>query len=358
MRGLVRGYIEVGRNDPCPCGSGKKFKKCCLSSYEESLEVNFLKFSLYYKITYYSFTNYKEAFKDILGKFERKDLASVETFDDLIRSKTDWEEVLDWFIFNEYVAKGKTPLQLFLEDGDASEKEKNLLKRFDGTYWSVYEVNDVVNKLGKARLTDLISGKEYVVFDENIMHLSGGKIAFGRIVPYNNFYFLGYVFTPWLISKPEGLEDLLNQFIESLRNEGSSIEYTLRMYGYRLYLFINSISQPREEEPRIKISEYEIRDYDKVTGILQLSPFFVKRHDTSQGKVFVCVRNPRSDILLNTSQIILPSEEETEEDLELGVVRIYENTLDVLALDSNRLEVVRSLVEELMGNSIVPKESG
>ncbi|MCV5497880.1 SEC-C metal-binding domain-containing protein, partial [Escherichia coli] len=19
-----------GRNDPCPCGSGKKFKKCCL----------------------------------------------------------------------------------------------------------------------------------------------------------------------------------------------------------------------------------------------------------------------------------------------------------------------------------------
>jgi uncharacterized protein len=23
-------YRNVGRNDPCPCGSGKKFKKCCL----------------------------------------------------------------------------------------------------------------------------------------------------------------------------------------------------------------------------------------------------------------------------------------------------------------------------------------
>jgi uncharacterized protein YecA (UPF0149 family) len=22
---------NVGRNDPCPCGSGKKFKKCCLN---------------------------------------------------------------------------------------------------------------------------------------------------------------------------------------------------------------------------------------------------------------------------------------------------------------------------------------
>jgi uncharacterized protein len=25
-------YKSVGRNDPCPCGSGKKFKKCCLST--------------------------------------------------------------------------------------------------------------------------------------------------------------------------------------------------------------------------------------------------------------------------------------------------------------------------------------
>lgn len=22
---------KVGRNDPCPCGSGKKYKQCCLS---------------------------------------------------------------------------------------------------------------------------------------------------------------------------------------------------------------------------------------------------------------------------------------------------------------------------------------
>jgi SEC-C motif-containing protein len=21
--------VKAGRNDPCPCGSGKKYKKCC-----------------------------------------------------------------------------------------------------------------------------------------------------------------------------------------------------------------------------------------------------------------------------------------------------------------------------------------
>ena len=28
-RELRREKLEIGRNDPCPCGSGKKFKKCC-----------------------------------------------------------------------------------------------------------------------------------------------------------------------------------------------------------------------------------------------------------------------------------------------------------------------------------------
>jgi hypothetical protein len=28
---LLRSERQVGRNDPCPCGSGKKFKKCCMS---------------------------------------------------------------------------------------------------------------------------------------------------------------------------------------------------------------------------------------------------------------------------------------------------------------------------------------
>lgn len=27
----VREYKKIGRNDPCPCGSGKKFKNCCMN---------------------------------------------------------------------------------------------------------------------------------------------------------------------------------------------------------------------------------------------------------------------------------------------------------------------------------------
>ncbi|MDX1503354.1 MAG: SEC-C metal-binding domain-containing protein [Thermoanaerobaculia bacterium] len=26
---MTRSAAKVGRNEPCPCGSGKKYKKCC-----------------------------------------------------------------------------------------------------------------------------------------------------------------------------------------------------------------------------------------------------------------------------------------------------------------------------------------
>jgi hypothetical protein len=28
--------MKIGRNDPCPCGSGRKFKKCCAPSTAEA----------------------------------------------------------------------------------------------------------------------------------------------------------------------------------------------------------------------------------------------------------------------------------------------------------------------------------
>jgi preprotein translocase subunit SecA len=29
VKPIVKDGPRVGRNDPCPCGSGKKYKKCC-----------------------------------------------------------------------------------------------------------------------------------------------------------------------------------------------------------------------------------------------------------------------------------------------------------------------------------------
>ncbi|MCA0270125.1 MAG: SEC-C domain-containing protein [Bacteroidetes bacterium] len=32
MRGTKELAEKLGRNDPCPCGSGRRFKRCCLEA--------------------------------------------------------------------------------------------------------------------------------------------------------------------------------------------------------------------------------------------------------------------------------------------------------------------------------------
>lgn len=43
-RTKVREYNKIGRNDLCPCGSGKKYKNCCLNTgkYENLHELTAL----------------------------------------------------------------------------------------------------------------------------------------------------------------------------------------------------------------------------------------------------------------------------------------------------------------------------
>jgi SEC-C motif len=34
-------FRNIGRNDPCPCGSGKKFKKCCLNGVSDGFSADY-----------------------------------------------------------------------------------------------------------------------------------------------------------------------------------------------------------------------------------------------------------------------------------------------------------------------------
>lgn len=39
---MTKKYKKIGRNDPCPCGSGKKFKKCCIDKINDKDDEAFL----------------------------------------------------------------------------------------------------------------------------------------------------------------------------------------------------------------------------------------------------------------------------------------------------------------------------
>jgi hypothetical protein len=41
--------MNIGRNDPCPCGSGLKYKKCCLLKLEDMKRVEELEWQEWFK---------------------------------------------------------------------------------------------------------------------------------------------------------------------------------------------------------------------------------------------------------------------------------------------------------------------
>jgi len=36
----VKKVVKIGRNDPCPCGSGLKWKKCTCEQYHKDIQAN------------------------------------------------------------------------------------------------------------------------------------------------------------------------------------------------------------------------------------------------------------------------------------------------------------------------------
>ncbi|WHT49335.1 SEC-C metal-binding domain-containing protein [Sporosarcina thermotolerans] len=75
----------IGRNDPCPCGSGKKYKKCCQSKKAVSVE-----------------TVQKEELERVLQSFyeeypERKDIP------DYLKLANEWKSSLEKYLPEEMI---------------------------------------------------------------------------------------------------------------------------------------------------------------------------------------------------------------------------------------------------------------
>ncbi len=70
--------MKIGRNDPCPCGSGLKYKKCCLKKQQNSRAFKNLK-EVYYK-------RYKIRLK------EKKDIEGIKKAGELVINTLDMVE--------------------------------------------------------------------------------------------------------------------------------------------------------------------------------------------------------------------------------------------------------------------------
>jgi len=97
---------KAGRNDPCPCGSGRKYKKCCFNQDEKSFDSLKIQYAQQYKI------RFKQA-ADVEGirQAGRLALAMLDLVEERIRPGITTDDINTWI--HEYtIARHATPAPL------------------------------------------------------------------------------------------------------------------------------------------------------------------------------------------------------------------------------------------------------
>lgn len=190
----------VGRNDPCPCGSGKKYKKCCLNETKvvSTEEFHYQRLSEAYNRGFDKMAAYSARLLDP----EAMDWAMAEYWMAVGRKVVPEDEDIHrqmplftpWMIFNWPIKpigsskkieglKGKTIAEIYMKDHgpQMDSLERRLAEASNRVPYRFFEVLRV-DPGKRAHLRDVLTGAEHTVQERSgSQYMHTGDILFGRV---------------------------------------------------------------------------------------------------------------------------------------------------------------------------------
>lgn len=161
---LVQSGPKVGRNDPCPCGSGKKFKKCCVDKRAEgpSPATPPTQATVPGRARLHDRIN---AMATRLGDFAMARFGQRWIVNDFLSPEYATSLLNDYMMITREI-DGKSILEHFATGPNTtlSAAESALLEAHRLSWFSIWEVLAVAPEAGLT-LRDLLSGEERVVHD-------------------------------------------------------------------------------------------------------------------------------------------------------------------------------------------------
>lgn len=245
---------SVGRNEPCPCGSGKKYKKCCANTtktldaivYQEILAIQA-------DIVRFAYTNYAEELKRV--KEERlthlkADSETIEAFDFYL---TVWalccSPIKEGTILEAYINKQKHVIQ--------RPKLQAMLETWKGIAPSIYRTVSISGDIVTARnifTEELFQIK--LLTDEHMPEEEG--LIIGTLAPFENkqyIFFTAYLDFPKQ-DAGELTEELKKQFAK--QKEIDPEEYIKTNFQEILYFVLvapHAESAIMEDDPQKLVAD-------------------------------------------------------------------------------------------------------
>jgi len=192
---------QVGRNDPCPCGSGKKYKKCCgknnVVNIDRLLEREIL--AQQDKIIDFALINYGQEITEIISVYlEEMDIP--EEVEELFTFLMD-----RWIIFDVPIDSENKIIDVYIKESLKSIKRPKLKEIILSWNRGRPIIGELISKKGEFfLLADIISDQTFKVkvLDDSPHQPETGTIIIGIIVPIGSDEF---TFFTTFIDVPEEL---------------------------------------------------------------------------------------------------------------------------------------------------------
>lgn len=350
---------KVGRNDPCPCGSGKKYKRCCLPDDEE---IGFLRSAadnVLRKLGYFAFSQrFLEDFEIAFYIFWAEEYEPDE-FPHL--SQSEQVHFTEWYFLDYFLDDGRKIAEIFLQElGDElSSLEREALEERLSSSPALYEVLEVEPCKG-LRLKDIFSGEEYDVKERRgSRSLYKWDLVFTRVVPMGkNFVICGGLhYFP--VRLKERVVNFAKKELNRLRrkNKEAAWEDLYRERGY----FFNHLWMAMARAPQFPIivtpegqqfilakSIYLVHDHEEVRKKLTQIPGI----ELSQDEF---VENGQAGISFNWSVPIKKEEgylRVGENFRIMGFIELRSSRLKLECNSKERLENGKALIEHHLGKNI------
>lgn len=290
----------VGRNDPCPCGSGLKFKKCCFNksltvapSYRREERDS----ALAKLVRFAARAEFNEEHKEALELFWGEWILDEpdEQLDAVMKSESVNIAYNSWFAYDFELSDGLTLLDLFLEREAKrfSSGELNYLEGMLGSHSRLYEVLEVKIDQG-FELRDLWDDRRLYVRERSATRqVVAWDLVVGRIGLSGDgavvFETLTHLFPASI--KDELLSDLRRDHREFTRRYGEkSLSDFFRWVTPSLHQWwLERVALP--PRPKIMTSDgepmifakvvFDLLDRDALLGALAVREDFVAQDDGS-----------------------------------------------------------------------------
>lgn len=256
--------LKLGRNDPCPCGSGKKYKHCCgrlgeiTPIYEDPFShYNQLATSSKMKLERYLGTEVKKYRQSIKSRFTR--FAVKKTIPESHESIFS-----DWLWFDLKDEDGMSMGERYLAENSAYMEESILecTRAFNQSYLSVYKLIGAVGT--SLIIQDNFLGTEQQVLIKEPLQIEEGDpemIMLGRIIslPAANFFSGMVLMLENNLSQEEYIQEHFKYWQELsaqdisylLKNHGEIIYGIFDHAGQRMLLNLNDMRVwPLQQEER------------------------------------------------------------------------------------------------------------